>query len=313
VVIVAALVVGAVIISSKPAETRTSAPSQTKTAEKVAGPLDGTYRVEYGPDTKFSGSPHHDASPAYAPAVEEWAIRSTCPNTGCVATAARESSNAVPHDLSTPIFDEVSGRWVAVGVEPAGSCNGRSSEVWTAMTLQGQTDGTLSGELTYTSPLVCGGKRTVVFTRTGDVTANDVADPATEAPRVASPAQPLYGQYRWVQTFSDGGVAPVEYHYAVSTECVRTGERCLSYLFSASSDVGDALSFANDAWTKNISHDEPCPSGNGDSHSVDTAEFPLPQPLQNPITLLVGHGHHDNGGGCSFATDFDVRLERTGD
>jgi serine/threonine-protein kinase len=44
-----------------------------------------------------------------------------------------------------------------------------------------------------------------------------------------------------------------------------------------------------------------------------TLEYPLPQPPQNPITLLSGSGHYAITGDCPFDSDFDSRVERSGD
>jgi hypothetical protein len=42
-------------------------------------------------------------------------------------------------------------------------------------------------------------------------------------------------------------------------------------------------------------------------------EYPLPAPPQNPITLLNGHGHHEQTGNCFANVDFDETITRTGD
>jgi serine/threonine-protein kinase len=43
-----------------------------------------------------------------------------------------------------------------------------------------------------------------------------------------------------------------------------------------------------------------------------TATYPLPQPPQDPITLLTGHGHAEETGAC-VSGDFDEKYVRTGD
>ena len=62
-------------------------------------------------------------------------------------------------------------------------------------TLQPRPDGTLSGENIRTTSDQCQEKRTVTFTRTGDVDVNadfkGVADPAQLAPRVVSAGRGL--------------------------------------------------------------------------------------------------------------------------
>jgi hypothetical protein len=40
---------------------------------------------------------------------------------------------------------------------------------------------------------------------------------------------------------------------------------------------------------------------------------PLPQPLQNPITLLTGNGHQQQSEPCAVNVDFDETFTRTGD
>jgi hypothetical protein len=42
-------------------------------------------------------------------------------------------------------------------------------------------------------------------------------------------------------------------------------------------------------------------------------QFPLPQPLQNPITLLTGNGHQQQAEPCAASVDFDETFTRTGD
>jgi serine/threonine-protein kinase len=41
--------------------------------------------------------------------------------------------------------------------------------------------------------------------------------------------------------------------------------------------------------------------------------FPLPQPPQDPIQLLIGHGEQKNSGGCGGNFPYDATLTRTGD
>jgi hypothetical protein len=42
-------------------------------------------------------------------------------------------------------------------------------------------------------------------------------------------------------------------------------------------------------------------------------QFPLPQPLQVPITLLTGNGHQQQAEPCAASVDFDETFTRTGD
>jgi Protein kinase domain len=153
-----------------------------------------------------------------------------------------------------------------------------------------------------------GSPATVTFTRTGDVDVNSLPDPANQPPRVASPAEALHGRYHLRTTYADGNTH--EYDYAVRTECLRTGDRCMSDFHNPESGV--PLVFGSGKWTRDEETDAPCPSG-GTSHYHFTAVFPLPQPPQDPITLLTGHGHQDQTAPCAGSWDFDDKFVRTGD
>ena len=52
------------------------------------------------------------------------------------------------------------------------------------------------------------------------------------------------------------------------------------------------LVFGGGTWTRTTSPTSQCPAG-GTSHMKITAAYLLPQPAQDPITLLTGHGHQD--------------------
>jgi len=78
---------------------------------------------------------------------------------------------------------------------------------------------------------------------------------------------------------------------------------------------GDAkiLVFSQNQWVlATTSADSKCTEG-GAAHREITVQYPLPQPPQNPITLLTGRGHYTITGACPFNSDFDSRVERTGD
>jgi hypothetical protein len=150
----------------------------------------GTYRADYGPGTDLEGKP---ASGAPA-TTSTWGVRSTCGAAGCVATASNVSGNGMVL-LSSMVFDQVAGSWLAVGLASA-DCNG-PTELFVVFTLQPRPDGTLSGETTRAaSNSGCVVKRTVTFTRTGDPDVNRVPDPAVLPPRTVSPAQALHGRYQ---------------------------------------------------------------------------------------------------------------------
>jgi hypothetical protein len=72
-----------------------------------------------------------------------------------------------------------------------------------------------------------------------------------------------------------------------------------------------ALVFGGE-WRWNVEPDVPCPAS-GTGHVRMTPEFPLPQPPQDPITLLTGHGHQESTGSACVGSDLDDKFVRTGD
>jgi serine/threonine-protein kinase len=150
----------------------------------------------------------------------------------------------------------------------------------------------------------------VNFTRTGDARVDLLPDPASLPARVASPAQALLGRYHDTQTYANGA-APQEYDFVVRTDCLRTGDRCMSDFYNAE-NIGRPLVFANGKWTQQTEVDAPCPAG-GTAHTKLTADYPLPQPPQDPIAVLTGHGYEDSTGSACAGGDFDEKFVRTGD
>ncbi len=80
--------------------------------------------------------------------------------------------------------------------------------------LQPRPDGSLTGEHTRTTADQCAEKRTVTFTRTGDVDLDadfyTLPDPADLPPRVVSPAEALRGRYHITRTFTMKGLAVLQ-------------------------------------------------------------------------------------------------------
>jgi len=150
----------------------------------------------------------------------------------------------------------------------------------------------------------------MTFTRIGDVDVNTVADPNTLPPRVVSPAEALHGRYQQTVAQPNG----YKYHvdWAVATVCLRTGDRCMS-LFHMPPTHAWPLIFDRGTWTYSAEQDSPCSLG-GTSHTKVVVTFPLPQPPQDPITVLTGHGREDNGPGTKCrSTDVTITYTRLGD
>jgi hypothetical protein len=268
------------------------------------GPLTGTYRTDFGPIVGRDENADPNAGTAL---TATYGLRSVCRSTGCVATASRLSGPPVA--VPTMVFDEIGGHWVAVALG-SDQCQDGSTEFWQVFTLQPRPDGTLAGEYTASAAKGCADKRTVTLTRTGGIDDNRVADPAGQPARVVSPGEALHGSYRSTRTFASG--APQELStVAASTDCLRTGDRCMSYLREPSGYV--SMVFGAASWNWQVEADGQCPQSGATTRVKDVGTYPLPQPPQNPITLLTGHGHHDQSAPCALGLDFDESFTRTGD
>jgi serine/threonine-protein kinase len=249
----------------------------------------------------LSGKPFEgvDAAPAYH---ETWRLRSVCRASGCVATA--NPGRRFP--AKELVFDDVGGHWLAVATSP-GKCNNLDGEKFDVISLQPRPDGTMSGEWTAILQS-CFSKRTVTFTRTGDTDVSALPNPASQPPRVVSPAEALRGSYHTEINYTTG--LRQNYDYGVRTDCLRTGERCMSLFVG--SDTVMSMVFGNEMWTRNEAFDTACPAG-GTEHVKQSAQFRLPQTPQDPITLLTGRGRRDSTGTTCISDDYDQKFVRTGD
>jgi hypothetical protein len=153
------------------------------------GPFTGIYRVDFGRVSNLEGEPAKGAPPT----TETWAVRSVCGNAGCIATASRLTGETM--QVPAAVLDQVGGNWLGVSVGSS-TCGELEGEVWEAFTLQPRPDGTFVGEVTQTMTKGCANKRTVTFTRTGDVDVMGLRSPGTLPARVVSPAEALHGRYR---------------------------------------------------------------------------------------------------------------------
>jgi hypothetical protein len=282
--------------------TTTTAGAKSVGAPPNTGVFTGTYRADFSAPTLIEGGPLEGRSPQTA----TWAIRSVCRPGGCVATASRVSGEGPP--VSNLVFDQIEGRWLAVGTGSE-QCQGAPAEIWVVFTLQPRSDGTLTGDATGTSSNSCSGRQTMTFTRTGDVDIDSLPDPASLPPRVVSPAEGLRGRYHSKRTFPNG-VGPMEGDYEVVTNCLRTGDRCMSY-FHAPADFRP-LVFNGGSWTLDTSNEGNCDDGRLFDLKA-TGQYPLPQPTHDPIPVLTGHGNWAQTGACALTTDFDETFTRTGD
>jgi predicted Ser/Thr protein kinase len=274
------------------------------------GPFTGTFTVDFGPMTKLDGGPVPGAPP---PFKETWRLRSVCGAAGCVATAMTGGGLPVPN----LVFDDVGGRWLAVTTSAGAAhqdkdspkCNGQG-EWFEVLSLQPRPDGSISGEwIAQNQSLICYHKRTLNFTRTGDTDLSALPDPAVLPARVVSPAEALHGTYH----FAFSGIITTEpFDYSVQTECLRTGDRCISYFYYIPGSRADPYVFENSQWTQSSESSVDCSSGG--SFRISTAStLALPQPAQDPISRLTGHGRRDNLTATSCPSgDYNITVIRTG-
>jgi serine/threonine-protein kinase len=274
------------------------------TPQQATGPLDGTYAVDFAAATRPNGQPYENAPSGR----ETWVIKSACPANGCVATATKVDGSQ--SNASTMVLDDIGGRWTAVSTSSK-TCQNAPADYWETMSLQAQPGGNLQGEFIVRATTGCARNQQVTFTRTGDVQDTvSVTDPATQPARVPSPAQALRGNYRELDTYTNGG-RNAEVSFAIQTYCLRTGERCLSSWLNP--EHAKILVFSDNQWVlTTTTSDAQCTNG-GRAHREFSAQYPLPQPPQDPITLLTGRGHYTITGDCPFDSDFESRVERTGD
>ncbi len=283
--------------------------SHTKTPLPNAGPFTGTFTAAFGPRLNLAGKELEGSQP---PANETWNLRSECGESGksgCVATASR-SAGAYAHPKNL-VFDDVNGRWISVTLNTA-KCKNQEVENWNYVYLTPRADGTMAGEWIEDS-IDCYSKRSVTFTRTGDTNIASLTDPATESARVASPALALRGLYHSKFTITRLPGKAVDEDFSVDTICLRAGDRCLSrFVLTDGTARFELFIYANGAWTRNSEYDGDCPAG-GTTHIKMSGVFPLPKPLQDPITSLSGHGLKDESGSACKGGDYDQVFTRTGD
>ena len=207
------------------------------------------------------------------------------------------------------VFDEIGDRWLVVGLSTVPCKTDPATESWEVLVLQPRPDGTLAGEFTATTSNDCLAKRTVTFTRTGDVDVETLPDPVTVPPRVVSPAEALRGQYQQSRNFPSVGQTQ-QTVYRVATNCLRTGDRCISFFHGQAGEV-EPLTFGDGNWNLFTESDNACRGGQ--MHVTKSGRYPLPQPLQNPITLLTGNGRQDQTAPCAGNIVFDETFTRIGD
>jgi serine/threonine-protein kinase len=303
IVAIVAVVAAIALANSGSSHARSTRP--TPSALPNTGPFTGTFTVDMGPEMQADGTPA--TGEGTAKFSETWQLRSACNANGCVATASAGGT----YPGKELVFDNVGGRWLAVTTSRNGCGTRQDDEKWSVISLQPQPDGTLSGDGTEIAVSGCFDKRSVVFTRTADADISLLPDPAALPPRVASPAEALHGTYDERVTFASGGTR--SYRSGVRTDCLRTGDRCTSFFIDLKTGRSEGFVFGNGTWTRNEEFEAECSNG-GTDHSKFTSTLTLPQPPQDPITLLTGHGYVENQPPAKCPSQaFDMKFTRTGD
>ncbi len=312
--VVALLVVGGGVFAGVRLLGRSDRPggkpaAASPTATAAGTGFSGSYRADYGPATDLEGT----VIPGGPAMTGEWGVRSSCGSNGCIANASYTGKSAIPV-VSNMTFDQISGDWVAVAtgaVKCTDAPGEPPTEVWVVFTLTPKPDGTLAGETTRSAVNGCSSvKRTVTFTRVGDGELSGVPDPAGLPPRTTSPASTLHGRYHENVVYSSGGFGPGAPDLQVRTQCLRSGDRCISAFHAMDGVV--TLVFAAGKWTRTEEGTVPCALG-GTTHVKIAAEYPLPADLQDPIRTLEGRGTNTSTGGECKGGDFTDKFVRTGD
>ncbi|OBA82675.1 hypothetical protein A9W99_11225 [Mycobacterium sp. 1164966.3] len=308
--VIATIIVVLTMVSTNDTQRDNRPPaSPTNAARPNTGPFTGVYRADFGPSAT-DGNPDEGGTPS----TGQWAVRSVCQSDRCVAIA---TATGGPTLQSVFVLDDVGGQWrgastASVASFPPGVTGFDGcipGEYWTVITLAPRPDGTVAGQYRAIGPPNCETDRTITFTRIGDVDLNSLPDPASQPVRVASPAAAWHGRYRGTTTSPKR--TTVSWDTSVETYCLRTGERCVSYEHS---DGSRHYFFADGKWVYNSDSQAPC-AGHGSFPTKTDWVFPLPQPSQDPIRLLTGHGHTQVTGSttCAGSYDQEVKYERTGD
>ena len=313
VAIVAAMVVLGIYAgcSARQAATGQDQPTATK-----PGPIDGLYDVDYGRTTAIDGSGGVEGGER----TDTWVIRSACRETGCVASASVVNPNnlAAPAQ-TTRIFDQVGGRWVYTGQEPQ-TCEPSpglklQGIAWWWIVLEPKPDGTMSGTSNYVTTVGGCNSRQTITLRSPRNPDPKIRVPSSDGqpPRVVSPAAALHGQYTYTESYAPTGQLFEPDHMAADTECLRTGDRCVTTMLAPNGSKIMVLTFANGRWTESVSSPRECNDGSGVAQQTTTRDFPLPEPRQDPIPLLTGQIRQDITGACTANFLLDAKFERTGD
>jgi hypothetical protein len=315
--LLAVVATAAAVLIGTLSQINASKTAQKTTEDTSTGPkINGTYRIDYdaAAQTKNGKPVPADPIPAFA-----WSFQSACPDSGCVATAARLRDGGT--DVKV-VLDYVDGRWNEAHMAEAGTCpGGGTAPHLTSWTLAPGPNDTFVGN--QTDMYMGTGCATVLqtpltLTRTGDA-APTAVNPAALPPRIPSAPESLHGRYTFTQTRRGQGDSPPPGSVDIRTVCARNSDNCGS-LFTSRQDVGrdnvQVYQYVTDRWVWGAESDGTCTAGGevkGKVHQTLRVEFPLPQPNSDPIAKLPGSSDTTYTGDCGENESFDVSLDRVGD
>jgi hypothetical protein len=294
-----------------------SSNGSSKAPKPTAPGFDGTYRFDFDGTQQLAGGapkPTKSRSRIYA-------LRSTCTDSGCVATATKLAEDDPKRKADPPVdlvLDYVNGHWqTALREDSACSDSDVKGPSYTAWILEPQPDGSLTGN-SYVgmnpSPQCAVATQTpMTVTRQGDVDAGiSVADPAKAAPRKPSAPEGLAGHYNETSVFHDSSKPGVR-RVAAQTMCVRNTDQCMTFKSyeAAGATVVNSLLFDGGKWKLDLHVQVNCPNG-ATATTVKHEEYALPQPVSQPLPKVTGTVAFDAADACP-AQQLDITLERTGD
>jgi hypothetical protein len=294
-----------------------SSTGPSKTPKPSAPGFDGTYRFDFDGAEQLAGG----APKPTKPRSRSYALRSTCTDSGCVATATKLADDNPKRKSDPPldlVFDYIDGHWqMALREDSACTDSEIKGPSITAWILQPQPDGTLTGT-SYVAmnpgpDCAVATQTPITVTRVSDVDAGiSVADPGKQAPRSPSAPEGLVGHYDETSVLRDGSKPGVR-RVAMQTMCVRNTDQCTTFksYLAAGNTLVNSLLFNNGKWLLDQHTDVNCPNG-ATAGTVKHEEYLLPQPVAHPLPRLTGSVRFDAANSCP-AQELDISLERTGD
>lgn len=303
------------------------APSSVSVSTEVAQPetpLDGVYRMDVAADQNLT-----NGVPApQAPYSRNYAIRSACGDSGCVAAVTRLDDEDPNGQRGPQIpMDYVGEQWVMAEYATSTCGDGLTAAIFGEWQLTPQPDGSLVGTRTVAS---FGGANCsflwampVTLTRTGDIGSDvQIDDPSTIEPRVEYAAAGLSGSYDVTITQTKPlARTPTTVATEASTVCARTADRCMSMLqnIGGNPEAVVPLLFADGLWTSSgLWPSPPCTEPDigeqpPEQKTEMTTSLDLPQPTPSPITTVTGTRETDNEGCWPSLYTETLALKRTGD